>query len=107
MQDYMKQDGLVTVALWNRSVKEAALWDVPIEDPNPPARKDCIELEPQRASPLALKPLREWASEKWPTWTSLEADGVLGILGTHKTWSPARRSSSRTTRTSCKSPPFT
>ena len=25
MQDYMKQDGLVTVALWNRSVKEAAL----------------------------------------------------------------------------------
>lgn len=44
-------------------------------------------------SPLALKPLREWASEEWPTWTkpNLEADDVLGILATHKTLIPGEK----------------
>ena len=39
------------------------------------------------ASPLALKPLKEWATEQHPTWTKpgLEADDVLGILATHST----------------------
>lgn len=45
MHSYMLQDGVVTTALWDRCVKEAQAWDVPIEDPNPPARKDCIDLE--------------------------------------------------------------
>jgi DNA polymerase-1 len=37
------------------------------------------------ASPLALKPLKEWATEQYQTWTkpALEADDVLGILATH------------------------
>ena len=39
------------------------------------------------ASPLALKPLKEWATEQHPTWTKpgLEVDDVLGILATHST----------------------
>lgn len=39
------------------------------------------------APPLALRPLKEWSSEKWETKTkpNLEADDVLGILATHKT----------------------
>lgn len=45
MQDYMDQDVSVTVTLWNRIVKEAARWQVPLEDANPPPRKDCVELE--------------------------------------------------------------
>lgn len=45
MHSYMKQDGVVTVALWDRCAKEAEEWGVPIEDPCPPAGKDCIDLE--------------------------------------------------------------
>jgi DNA polymerase-1 len=45
MQSYMDQDVRVTAALWARIEKEAAEWGVPLEDPNPPPRKDCIELE--------------------------------------------------------------
>jgi DNA polymerase-1 len=45
MQEYMDQDVRVTVTLWDRCCKEAAIWGVPIDDPNPPPRKDCVELE--------------------------------------------------------------
>jgi hypothetical protein len=45
MVEYMMQDVSVTATLWQRIEKEAALWEVPLEDPNPPPRKDCIELE--------------------------------------------------------------
>lgn len=36
-----------------------------------------------KRSPLGINSLREWASEVWPThcWPRLEADDVLGILG--------------------------
>lgn len=45
MHDYMEQDVRVTVSLWDRCLKEAAVWGVPICDPAPQARKDCIALE--------------------------------------------------------------
>lgn len=45
MHSYMEQDVEVTFALWRRIEKEAADWGVPLTDPNPPPRKDCIELE--------------------------------------------------------------
>ncbi len=45
MQDYCEQDVVVTETLWRRIEKEAAAWGVPLEDPNPPPRKDCVELE--------------------------------------------------------------
>ncbi len=45
MHDYMEQDVRVTTSLWKRIEKEAQSWGVPLEDPNPPPRKDCVELE--------------------------------------------------------------
>lgn len=45
MQSYMDQDVRVTSALWARCAAEAEKWGVPIDDPNPPPRKDCVELE--------------------------------------------------------------
>jgi DNA polymerase-1 len=45
MHSYMVQDVEVTFALWRRIEKEAADWDVPLEDTDPPPRKDCVELE--------------------------------------------------------------
>lgn len=45
MHDYMDQDVVVTAALLVRIEAKAAEWGVPLYDPNPPPRKDCIELE--------------------------------------------------------------
>lgn len=45
MQTYMDQDVIVTWKLWERIEREAAAWGVPLEERNPPPRKDCIELE--------------------------------------------------------------
>lgn len=45
MQDYMHQDGQVTLKLWKRCQAEAAKWGLDICDPVPAPRKDCIELE--------------------------------------------------------------
>lgn len=45
MQAYMDQDVEVTWRLWQRCCEEADKWGVPMEDPNPPPRKDCIDLE--------------------------------------------------------------
>lgn len=49
MHAYCIQDVKVTAALWARIETEAELWGVPLCDPNPPPRKDCIELEHQVA----------------------------------------------------------
>jgi hypothetical protein len=54
MQAYMDQDVVVTEKLWRRIEKEAELWGVPLEDPNPPPKKDCIELE-HRVAEICLK----------------------------------------------------
>lgn len=45
------------------------------------------------APPLALKPLREWAMEAYPSRTKpgLEADDVLGILATHPKLIPGKK----------------
>lgn len=45
MHEYMEQDVHVTASLWQRCETEASAWKVPLTDPNPPPRKDCIELE--------------------------------------------------------------
>lgn len=45
MHEYMEQDVRVTTSLWKRIEKEAQAWGVPLEDANPPPRKDCVELE--------------------------------------------------------------
>lgn len=45
MQEYMDQDVRVTTTLWERCCREAEIWGVPIDDPCPPPRKDCVELE--------------------------------------------------------------
>ena len=49
MHDYCRQDVVVTRALWRRIQAEAEKWGVPLLDPNPPPRKDCIELEHRTA----------------------------------------------------------
>ena len=46
MHAYMLQDVNVTRTLWRRIEKELGeVWKVPLEDRNPPAGKDCVELE--------------------------------------------------------------
>lgn len=60
MQEYMDQDVTVTVTLWRRCEKEAAEWGVPIEDPYPPAGKDCVELEHRVAEIVRLVQQHGW-----------------------------------------------
>lgn len=45
MSEYMDQDVVVTRDLYARCAQIADDWKVPLEDRNPPARKDCVELE--------------------------------------------------------------
>jgi hypothetical protein len=54
MHSYMLQDDVVTVALSDRIVKDAATWGVPLEDPNAPPKRDCIELEHRVAQIVEL-----------------------------------------------------
>jgi DNA polymerase I len=54
MQAYMDQDVVVTEKLWHLCVKEAEAWGVPIDDPNPPPKADCIELE-HRVAEICVK----------------------------------------------------
>lgn len=54
MHEYMEQDVHVTASLWARCEKEAAAWKIPLTDPNPPPRKDCIELEHRVAKIVRL-----------------------------------------------------
>lgn len=45
MQDYCVQDVEVTHRLWDRLLKELAEWEIDPLDGNPPAGKDCVQLE--------------------------------------------------------------
>lgn len=49
MHDYMMQDIVVTAALWSRIADTAKAWGVPLDDNNPPPRKDCIYNEHRMA----------------------------------------------------------
>ena len=64
MQEYCEQDVEVTHKLWLRIEKEAEAWGVPLLDPNPPPRKDCIELEHRVAEIVEMVQRHGWRFDR-------------------------------------------